>query len=243
MHYLRDLHELDNDGRIAFFLNIYNTLSLHMLILYHAQMRDLSSLGMLTRWQRKVSYIIGGSVMSGSSAGVKSPFIKDLGGELSLYEIEFSILRSGLSAMRTNEPEAQCSHEFSASDPRYPLRVVAPNLINFAICWNTSSSPTIRVYTRENLMNELRTNTSSFCRARCRLYTHSPPKKVRSIGCITSTTTTTTTTIECTCLSLPTETHLCICAGRAATTIRLVLLGLWRHHRGARHLPQVLPTA
>jgi len=204
LHYLRDLHELDNDGRIAFFLNIYNTLSLHMLILYHAQMRDLSSLGMLTRWQRKVSYIIGGSVMSGSSAGVKSPFIKDLGGELSLYEIEFSILRSGLSAMRTNEPEAQCSHEFSASDPRYPLRVVAPNLINFAICWNTSSSPTIRVYTRENLMNELRTNTSSFCRARCRLYTHSPPKKVRSIGCITSTTTTTTTTIECTCLSLPT---------------------------------------
>lgn len=128
----------NEEKRKAFFINIYNSLTVHAMV-YQAQ------IGMLPESPVKVPgfwkihcYNIGGSVYT-------------------LDEIEHGILRANNGHPAAGKPQ------FEESDPR--LKVALTKLdprIHFALNCGARSCPPIRIYTEERIDNQLEMATKSF---------------------------------------------------------------------------------
>eukprot|EP01114_Cavostelium_apophysatum_P018532 TRINITY_DN5752_c0_g1_i1.p1 TRINITY_DN5752_c0_g1~~TRINITY_DN5752_c0_g1_i1.p1 ORF type:complete len:974 (-),score=271.17 TRINITY_DN5752_c0_g1_i1:285-3206(-) len=118
--------------KLSFFINLYNTICLHALVDFSA---NLSSIHRL-EFFKKASYKIDGF-------------------SFSMFEIEHAILRHSMSkpnfgAIKVKTPK------FSKSDPRFRFTLAAAEaLISFALFVPHKSSPSITIYTPENVHQKL----------------------------------------------------------------------------------------
>ena len=135
-----DLAGLGHEERATFFMNVYNMLTLHTLLLHPGVVKSRNVLGRI-RYFRKVLY--------------------DMGGHLyHLWDIDHACLRAG-----SNGPAGLFSGillpKFKSDDPRFPFRMREPvPLVNFALNVATVSSPPIRIYRSDSLMDDLAANAT-----------------------------------------------------------------------------------
>eukprot|EP00091_Calanus_sinicus_P010377 TRINITY_DN24186_c0_g1_i1.p1 TRINITY_DN24186_c0_g1~~TRINITY_DN24186_c0_g1_i1.p1 ORF type:complete len:278 (+),score=39.79 TRINITY_DN24186_c0_g1_i1:264-1097(+) len=128
----------NEEKRKAFFINIYNSLTVHAMV-YQAQIGRLPESPVKVPGFWKIHcYNIGGSVYT-------------------LDEIEHGVLRTNNGHPAAGKPQ------FDESDPR--LKVALTKLdprIHFALNCGARSCPPIRIYTEERIDNQLEMATKSF---------------------------------------------------------------------------------
>jgi len=131
------LGNLEQKEKIAFFLNIYNSLTIHGLAMCESGLPN-SVLEIENFW-RRTSYNIGGYTFS-------------------LDDIEHGILRGNRPHPSGGKPL------FEDADPRLRFTVteVDPR-IHFALVCGAKSCPAIRVFSAENLERGLDSAAKSFC--------------------------------------------------------------------------------
>uniref|UniRef100_A0A7S4KMY7 DEP domain-containing protein n=1 Tax=Paramoeba aestuarina TaxID=180227 RepID=A0A7S4KMY7_9EUKA len=128
------LEDMTVNGKIAFFINIYNSLVIHANVVKGFP---------TTSWQRwrffnKMSYRIGGHV-------------------LTLNDIESGILRGN------KPPPYSWGAPFSNNDPRRPIALEQGEpRIHFALVCGAKSCPPIKLYDEENLDEQLTSSTQAF---------------------------------------------------------------------------------
>ncbi|KAL9979374.1 hypothetical protein ACROYT_G017028 [Oculina patagonica] len=132
-----NLGSLERTEKIAFFLNIYNSLTIHGLAMCESGLPN-SVLEIENFW-RRMSYNIGGYTFS-------------------LDDIEHGILRGNRPHPSGGKPL------FADGDPRLRFTVseVDPR-IHFALVCGAKSCPAIRVFSAENLERGLDAAAKSFC--------------------------------------------------------------------------------
>ncbi|KAJ8904856.1 hypothetical protein NDN08_001370 [Rhodosorus marinus] len=132
-----DPTRLNRDQRIAFFVNLYNALTIHGMARAKVQPSNLPS---RLIFYSKTSYMIGGQ-----------PY--------SLNDIENNVLRG--NKQQVLDPLKLMI--FTPSDPRFRSIVNPPDpRIHFALNCGAMSCPPIRFYTAENLEFGLQASTESF---------------------------------------------------------------------------------
>ncbi|XP_062565995.1 uncharacterized protein LOC134228349 [Saccostrea cucullata] len=138
------LDDLSEPERKAFFINLYNALTIHGL----AEQESLpSSVLDIQQFWKTTAYNVGGQVYS-------------------LDDIEHGILRGNRSHPASTKPQ------FAEGDPR--LKYVMKNLdprIHFALVCGAVSCPAINVYTAENLDKALDQATKNFCKQEVSMFT------------------------------------------------------------------------
>ena len=154
-----DLTACSSQELLVFFVNIYNTLSLHGR-LHASQKQESKEWGFLdsVRFLKQTAYNIGGSVYS-------------------LLVIDHCILRAEL-----NPPEGVLASQFlpklKPMDPRARFRVFRTPLVNFALTICSQSSPPLRVYSLEDLNGQLVKNASEFLQSVVRVSPGFKKKKI-----------------------------------------------------------------
>ncbi|XP_078331324.1 uncharacterized protein LOC111126605 [Crassostrea virginica] len=138
------LDELSENERKAFFINLYNALTIHGL----AEQAALpSSVLDIQQFWKTTGYNVGGLVYS-------------------LDDIEHGILRGNKSHPASTKPQ------FSEGDPRlkYAVKKLDPR-IHFALVCGAVSCPAINVYTADNLDKALDSATRNFCKQEVSMFT------------------------------------------------------------------------
>ncbi|XP_061182675.1 uncharacterized protein LOC133191032 [Saccostrea echinata] len=138
------LDDLSEAERKAFFINLYNALTIHGL----AEQESLpSSVLDIQQFWKTTAYNVGGLVYS-------------------LDDIEHGILRGNRSHPASTKPQ------FSEGDPRlkYVMKKLDPR-IHFALVCGAVSCPAINVYTAENLDKALDQATRNFCKQEVSMFT------------------------------------------------------------------------
>ncbi|RUS81942.1 hypothetical protein EGW08_010287 [Elysia chlorotica] len=131
-----DLSNMDEKEKKVFFINVYNSLTIHGLI---EQPKLPDSVLSVQQFFRTVGYIIGGHVYS-------------------LDDIEHGVLRNNRPHPASIEPM------FAPNDPR--IKFICKELdprIHFAVVCGAKSCPAIGVYTVENIDSALDSATRNFC--------------------------------------------------------------------------------
>eukprot|EP00002_Diphylleia_rotans_P034632 TRINITY_DN7468_c0_g1_i2.p1 TRINITY_DN7468_c0_g1~~TRINITY_DN7468_c0_g1_i2.p1 ORF type:complete len:1247 (+),score=193.11 TRINITY_DN7468_c0_g1_i2:46-3786(+) len=140
MHSLKmvKLGSLNDDQRIAFFLNIYNALIVHMYAVYGV------TATLQKKWNSQLSkYQIGDDLYS-------------------IDDIKHGVLRAN-RPRRRRVIVLEC-RQFEKSDPR--LKYVPTKFdprVNFALCKHTHISPSVKIYTAANLDQDLHHATEEYC--------------------------------------------------------------------------------
>ncbi|XP_062506742.1 uncharacterized protein LOC134183265 [Corticium candelabrum] len=131
-----DIRSLQENDRLAFYINVYNALGLHGLAI---QDKPLNSVLEVDSFWSSTCYNIGGHVFS-------------------LDDLEHGILRG-------NRPHPATGRVcFQLNDPRcqFSVHVVDPR-IHFALVCGAKSCPPIQVYSPDNLDRGLQAAARSFC--------------------------------------------------------------------------------
>jgi len=133
-----DVKSLNVHERKAFFLNIYNTLTLHALA--HSVTNETTVLQLKRFWQ-KYAYCINSLVFS-------------------LDDVEHGVLRCNQLHPTSKQ------HFFKEGDPRrdFVMEELDPR-IHFALNCGAKSCPPIRVFSAENLEKGLELASKSFCQS------------------------------------------------------------------------------
>ncbi|XP_074660779.1 uncharacterized protein LOC141913203 [Tubulanus polymorphus] len=130
------LDDMNETERKAFFLNVYNALTIHGLLNCASIPRSVLD---IRQFWKTTKYDIGGHVFS-------------------LDDIEHGVLRGNRS-----HPASSGSH-FQLNDPKlkYSLKDVDPR-IHFALNCGAKSCPAVRVYSASNLEKGLESAAKAFC--------------------------------------------------------------------------------
>lgn len=129
-----ELLSLSREEKLAFFINIYNTLVIHGYLRLGAP----TNMWQRYRFFNYVSYLIGGEVFT-------------------LQDIENGILRGNRKGV------AQLRRPFSKTDPRLQVALPdAEPLIHFALNCGAKGCPPIKTYTPQDIDSQLRTAAEAF---------------------------------------------------------------------------------
>eukprot|EP00892_Ulva_mutabilis_P005886 jgi/Ulvmu1/366/UM001_0373.1 len=140
-----DVSQLSRDEKMAFFINVYNTLIVHGTVTHGVPKNIVARI----RFFGKVKYVIGGT-----------PYTAD--------DIEHGILRSNAIAPASIGALLKLPFlarpQFKKGDPRREF-VVSPvdPRIHFALVCGAKSCPPIKLYTPDNLDEGLQDAGSAFC--------------------------------------------------------------------------------
>lgn len=138
-----DLTMLNEEEKCAFFINVYNSLTIHGLVTHDKLPQSVLDVQLF--W-KTTAYRIGGHVFS-------------------LDDIEHGILRGNRPHPGSKTPP------FSEKDPRLSLIVKRFDpRIHFALVCGAKSCPAVQVYTAENLNSALDAATRSFCEQEVKVY-------------------------------------------------------------------------
>ncbi|KAL4224551.1 hypothetical protein ACF0H5_015253 [Mactra antiquata] len=139
-----NLDNITENEKKAFFINIYNALTIHGLV---DQSELPQSVLKVEQFWKTTGYLIGGM-------------------EYSLDDIEHGILRGNRGHPASIQPA------FPAGDPRikYIVKVIDPR-IHFALVCGAKSCPAINVYSAENIDKALDAATRSFCAQEVSMFT------------------------------------------------------------------------
>jgi hypothetical protein len=129
-----DVKSLKREEKLAFFINVYNALVIHAFVVHGPPTNTFKRL----RFFNQTSYIIGGHVYS-------------------LNDMESGVLRAN------RKPVAALRRPFPANDPRLDVSLKEPEpRIHFALVCGARSCPPIKLYSPDNVNEELNIATEAF---------------------------------------------------------------------------------
>ncbi|KAJ0983736.1 hypothetical protein J5N97_002092 [Dioscorea zingiberensis] len=134
---------MSSTEKLAFWINLYNTLIMHAYLAYGVPKSDIKLFSLM----QKVSYTVGGRSFSAA-------------------EIEFVILKMKPPAYRPQIALILALHKFKISEEhrKYSIDSSEP-LAVFALSCGMYSSPAVRVFTAENVREELQNSMRDYMRA------------------------------------------------------------------------------
>ncbi|WOK92082.1 hypothetical protein Cni_G00773 [Canna indica] len=134
---------MNDNERLAFWINVYNALIMHAYLAYGVPRSDTKLFSLM----QKASYIVGGQSFSAA-------------------EIEFVILKMKPPAHRPQLALVLALHKFKISEVHKKYSIDSPEpLTLFALSCGMYSSPAIRVFTADNIQDELQNSMRDYIRA------------------------------------------------------------------------------
>ncbi|CAK9195184.1 unnamed protein product [Sphagnum troendelagicum] len=128
-----DPSHLSHDEKLAFWINLYNTLMMDGYLTYGIPQSELKFFSLL----QKVAYTVGGHLFSAAM-------------------IEYSLLKSKSSATHPQIMLSMALHRNKFTEAQRKFGIDRPEpLINFALCCGTWSAPMVRIYTAEKVHMQL----------------------------------------------------------------------------------------
>jgi hypothetical protein len=142
-----DLDRMNQDSLLAFFLNIFNCLYMHTLVVSDL-VHDSNNKTKRLAFMRRVAYAIGPSVYS-------------------LMDVKYGVLRAAMPfpEMKQKDRFMLLPPFFDASDPRSRnvIQLAEPR-VTFALCSGTKSSPRLQIYSAASVYDQLETATANYIR-------------------------------------------------------------------------------
>lgn len=135
--------QLNNDEKIAFWINLYNTLIMHAYLAYGVPKTDIKMFSLM----QKVSYTVGGQSFSAA-------------------DIEFVILKMQPPPHRPQIALVLAIHNFRISEEHkiYSVDKMEP-LVVYALSSGMYSSPAVRIFTSDNVQTELKESMRDYIQA------------------------------------------------------------------------------
>ncbi|XP_020270270.1 uncharacterized protein LOC109845432 isoform X1 [Asparagus officinalis] len=138
-----DPSTMNNDQKLAFWINLYNSLIMHAYLAYGVPRNDIKFFALM----QKVSYTIRGQSFSPA-------------------DIEFVILKMKPPPHRPQIALALAIHTFKISEEHRLYSIDAPEpLLVFALSSGMFSSPAVRIFTAENIRYELEKSMRDYVQA------------------------------------------------------------------------------
>jgi hypothetical protein len=138
-----DPPKMSHKQKLAFWINIYNTLLMHAFLAYGIPGSDLKFFSLM----RKAAYCVGGHWFNASV--IESCILK---GKAMAHRPQFGLMM----ALQKNKLKEELI--------KYGINHLEP-LVNFALCCGAQFSPMVRVYSAEHVHEELRYAVHSYARA------------------------------------------------------------------------------
>ncbi|XP_009381775.3 uncharacterized protein LOC103969861 isoform X1 [Musa acuminata AAA Group] len=134
---------MGGNERLSFWVNVYNALTMHAYLAYGVPRSDIKLFSLM----QKASYIVGGHSFSAA-------------------EIEFVILKMKPPAHRPQLGLLLAVHRFKISEEhrKYSIDRLEP-LVLFALSSGMYSSPAVRVFTPDNIQDELQNSKKDYIQA------------------------------------------------------------------------------
>ncbi|URE42912.1 hypothetical protein MUK42_25437 [Musa troglodytarum] len=134
---------MGGNERLSFWVNVYNALTMHAYLAYGVPRSDIKLFSLM----QKASYIVGGHSFSAA-------------------EIEFVILKMKPPAYRPQLGLLLAVHRFKISEEhrKYSIDRLEP-LVLFALSSGMYSSPAVRVFTPDNIQDELQNSMKDYIQA------------------------------------------------------------------------------
>ncbi|CAL9056703.1 uncharacterized protein LOC103989533 [Musa acuminata AAA Group] len=134
---------MSGNERLAFWINVYNALIMHAYLAYGVPKSDIKLFSLM----QKASYIIGGQSFSAA-------------------EIEFVVLKMKPPGHRPQLALALSLHKLRISEDHRKYSIDGPEpLLLFALSSGMYSSPAVKIFTSENVQDELQNSMRDYVRA------------------------------------------------------------------------------
>ncbi|CAK9865095.1 unnamed protein product [Sphagnum jensenii] len=128
-----DPSHLSHDEKLAFWINLYNTVMMHGYLAYGIPQSDLKFFSLL----QKAAYTVGGHSFNAAT-------------------IEYCLLKSKSTATRPQIMLLMALHRNKLTEAQMKFGIEQPEpLINFALCCGTRSAPMVRIYTADKVHLQL----------------------------------------------------------------------------------------
>ncbi|ONK61105.1 uncharacterized protein A4U43_C08F26300 [Asparagus officinalis] len=138
-----DPSHMSNDEKLAFWINVYNALIMHAYLAYGVPRSDIKLFCLM----QKVSYTVAGQ-------------------SFSAVDIEFIILKMKPPAHRPQIALVLAVHSFKISEEHRLYSIDAPEpLLVFALSSGMYSSPAVRIFTADNIHDELQKSMRDYIQA------------------------------------------------------------------------------
>ncbi|XP_073387785.1 uncharacterized protein [Physcomitrium patens] len=138
-----DPSHLKHEEKLAFWINLYNTLLMHAYLAYGIPKSDVKFLALL----QKAAYTVGGYSFNAAT-------------------MAFCLLRSKSTAHRSQLTILKDLHKNNLTKNQSKFGIDHPeSLVSFGLCSGTRSSPVVRVYTSEHVKSQLEGALLDYTRA------------------------------------------------------------------------------
>ncbi|KAJ6837604.1 uncharacterized protein M6B38_119735 [Iris pallida] len=135
--------QMSSSEKLAFWINLYNALIMHAYLAYGVPRSDIKLFSLM----QKASYTVGGQ-------------------SFNAVDIEFVLLKMKPPAHRPQIGLVLALHKFTISEEHWRYSIDSPEpLVVFALSTGMYSSPAVRIFTPENVQDELKNSMKDYIQA------------------------------------------------------------------------------
>lgn len=142
------LSEMETNNRMAFWINLYNSLVMHAYLAYGIPQNSLRRLALF----HKAAYNVGGQVISANAI------------EQSIFGLRTPRIGRWLETILSTALWKRSGEERQLISSKFALQEFQP-LVCFALCSGAVSDPMLKVYTASNIQEELEAAKKEFLQA------------------------------------------------------------------------------
>ncbi|KAK4338236.1 hypothetical protein RND71_042723 [Anisodus tanguticus] len=143
-----NLSQMEITGKMAFWINLYNSLVMHAYLAYGIPQNSLRRLALF----HKAAYNVGGHVISANAI------------EQSIFGLHTPRIGRWLETILSTALWKRSGEERQLISSKFALQEVQP-LVCFALCTGAVSDPMLKVYTASNIVEELEAAKKEFLHA------------------------------------------------------------------------------
>ncbi|XP_015083182.1 uncharacterized protein LOC107026649 [Solanum pennellii] len=143
-----NLSQMETNNKMAFWINLYNSLVMHAYLAYGIPQNSLRRLALL----HKAAYNVGGQVISANAI------------EQSIFGLRTPRIGRWLETILSTALWKRSGEERQLISSKFSLQQFQP-LVCFALCTGAVSDPMLKVYTASNIQEELEAAKKEFLQA------------------------------------------------------------------------------
>ncbi|XP_060207369.1 uncharacterized protein LOC132635129 [Lycium barbarum] len=143
-----NLSQMETDAKMAFWINLYNSLVMHAYLVYGIPQNSLRRLALF----HKAAYNVGGQVISANAI------------EQSIFGLHTPRIGRWLETILSTALWKRSGEERQLISSKFSLQQFQP-LVCFALCTGAVSDPMLKVYTGSNILEELEAAKKEFLQA------------------------------------------------------------------------------
>ncbi|TMW95601.1 hypothetical protein EJD97_008621 [Solanum chilense] len=143
-----NLSQMETNNKMAFWINLYNSLVMHAYLAYGIPQNSLRRLALL----HKAAYNVGGQVISANAI------------EQSIFGLRTPRIGRWLETILSTALWKRSGEERQLISSKFSLQQFQP-LVCFALCTGAVSDPMLKVYTASNIQGELEAAKKEFLQA------------------------------------------------------------------------------